>query len=146
MIGGFAGEHFRAAPTLLLAVFGVGAFIIGLLWGRISWSAFNRLLVACIVVQFLAATVLVLVSDQFVSTVLTVLIPIGAAAAAALAAVGFQAQQPDATAKRRALMSVACLVVGLLAAARWHEQAWQSLDSLILATAVVALATHPKLP
>lgn len=144
MIGGFAGAHFRAPPTLLLAVFGVGAFTIGRLWGRIGWRAFNRLLVACILLQFLAATILLLVHNRFVSAVSIVVLPVGAAAAAALAAVGLQAQQPDAIARRKAFMSVMCLVIGLLAAAQWHEQAWHRLDSLIIVTAVVAITTYRK--
>jgi hypothetical protein len=137
MIAGFAGAHLHAPRVVLLIVFGVAAVALGRLWGRIEWRLFNRLLVAGFLLTLLGTTVLLLARDQLLVYVAAILVPPGAAAAAAVAAVGFQSQQPDANARRKARVSVLLLAVGLLVAAGWHEHAWQSLGSLVMAVGVL---------
>jgi hypothetical protein len=137
MIAGFAGGHSRAPRFVLFAVFAGGTLAFGGLWVRVGWRAFNRLLAICILLTLLVASAHLLVPWGPIAGMAAVLAPLGAAAAATMAAVGFQSRQPDAKALRGARIPTACLALGLLACARWHEVAWRKVDSLVVVTGLL---------
>ena len=136
MMAGFAGHHFRAPALLLILIFAVCVLVFARLWGRISSLAFDRLLGVSILLSLIGAT-LQMVAAPPAATIGSTVIPIGVAAAAVVAALGFQSSRPDASALRAALISAVLVLIGLIAGIIWRVRVWQELDRVILAAGML---------